>query len=1086
MHRKAQNIDSGFGTGQGSDESQPLSELQWGIWLGTQRIGKAPGHHMVFTFTLAGHIDIDAFRRAFQAILNRFDALRIVIEYRDGLPRQRALPPFRFDLGVVDLSKAPGSLVEWVNNRIRHPLMLEKRLFDSALIRQSSSRFVWYLNIHHLIADGWSYELIYRVMAKFYMYACHGTIPCDSPGKSFITYVSSRDARGHERTITHHSLLSPGPLILGDLVPEERRLRKTLSGEQMLLLNRFMGDRTAFHIDLARIQVFTTVLLVWLHQTTRRSQITVGIPFHGRRTESSRSVVGLLQRTLPVTVEIGDNETFASLRQKVAGQIWDGIRGNGNGRHCDADASEILINYPNVSFPDFAGVPVQASWVHPGYGDGHRRLFVQVHDFNQSGRLTIDFDANEGCFSILAHRRMADQVLFLFERVLAQPEKRLFEFDRMPSGQWAEVVRTFNNTNMVFPSEKTLADLFEAQAETTPQSVAVVHGNTTLQYANLNARANRLAHRLRAAGIGPGMLVAVCAAPSVNQLVGLLAIFKVGGGYLPLDPAYPRKRLAFMLSDARVHLLLLEDRYRGQISEPGIETMSLDSTECKTHPTTNPERAETAASDIAYVVYTSGSTGTPKGVAMPQRAMANLITWQIRKGTRLDCPRTLQFTPLSFDVSLQEIFATWCAGGTLVVPEVSTRRDPESTLRLLIEENIEQLFVIYTPMKHLAEAANRLGLYPSRLREVITAGEQVHVTPAIRRFFEHLPECSFQNQYGPSETHIVTRHLLSGPPTDWKDFPSIGRAIANTQIYLLDLHRRPVPKGCEGELYIGGAQVADGYLHRPEWTAQRFVPDPFHPVPGSRMYRTGDLGMFDEEGRIQFLGRIDHQVKVRGYRIEPGEIEAVLNEHPLIQENVVVARGKREKRLVAYCVPGSEAEPSIEELRRLLSSRLPNFMVPSFYIMLSSIPRLPNGKLDRDALPAPGTDRPVLESVIVPPSTPTEQAIAGVWRSVLHLNAVGINDSFFDLGGDSLSLLQVHQRLREQGIELDVVDLFTYPTPAALATRIDKGSGKQSVIADATGRAQKRRAARKRRMIKRGEIHGKGDDPFGSTHRDEE
>ena len=418
---------------------------------------------------------------------------------------------------------------------------------------------------------------------------------------------------------------------------------------------------------------------------------------------------------------------------------------------------------------------------------------------------------------------------------------------------------------------------------------------------------------------------------------------------------------------------------------------------------------------------------------MTQRPLVNLLTWQVCSWRFSGHRTTLQFAPLSFDVSFQEIFSALTSGGRLVMVSDEIRRNPATLLQLISEAGVERLFLPFVALQHVAAAAEGWALDCSCLCEVIVAGEQLQITKEIASWFASFDGCILHNQYGPTEAHVVTAFPLAGPPAEWPTFPPIGRPIANTQVYLLDRHLHPVPIGVVGELYLGGAGLARGYLHRPELTPERFIPHPFSELPGERLYRTGDLARYRPDGNIEFLGRLDHQVKVRGFRIELGEIEAVLGGHPGVREVVVLARedSPGEKRLVAYVVAQEGPAPSGSELRGFLKERLPEYMVPSTFVGLEALPLTPNGKVDRRALPVP-EGRGVAEGY-VPPCTPTEELLAGIWGEVLHLERVGRQDNFFALGGHSLVAIRVVSRVRDTfGVELPVRCVFESPTVAEL------------------------------------------------------
>jgi amino acid adenylation domain-containing protein len=465
------------------------------------------------------------------------------------------------------------------------------------------------------------------------------------------------------------------------------------------------------------------------------------------------------------------------------------------------------------------------------------------------------------------------------------------------------------------------------------------------------------------------------------------------------------------------------------ITVPFLEEISNISTDVK------PE-------NLAYVIYTSGSTGKPKGVAMSNRSLVNLLMWQIENGIANRDAKTLQFSPISFDVSFQEIFSTLCAGGTLVLIPDDVRRDAIALLKLLTEQKIERLFLPFVALQQLAEVAASSDYLPVSLREIITAGEQLQMTTALTNFLTRLPNCTLQNQYGPSETHVVTAFTLE-PSTDTQRFsslPPIGRPIANTQIYILNSHHQPVPINVPGELYIGGVGLASGYLNLPELTKEKFIPIPYSllPAPCPLLYKTGDLARYLPDGNIEFLGRIDNQVKIRGFRIELGEIETALTAHPQISEAVVMLRedipGK--KRLVAYVVETLHIKSQQNILRDFLKQELPEYMVPSVFVFLDALPLTPSGKIDRRRLPVPSVSHD-LES-FVPPRTPTEENLAQIWQEVLGLEQVSIHDNFFECGGHSLLATQVISRLRQNWkIELPLRRLFEKPTVAQLAASID-------------------------------------------------
>jgi amino acid adenylation domain-containing protein len=579
-----------------------------------------------------------------------------------------------------------------------------------------------------------------------------------------------------------------------------------------------------------------------------------------------------------------------------------------------------------------------------------------------------------------------------------------------------------------------LVALFHAQVDRTPDAPAVSFEGAQLTYAQLGRRASGLAQALRAEGIGPDSVVAISLERSLDLAVAVLGVLEAGAGYLPLDVNYPAERLAFMLEDARVKVLVTQRSLAASLPAPSARVLCVEDLAGsgeRLAPSAGPEH-------LVYVIYTSGSTGKPKGVAMHQAPLTNLVAWQLGD-SKFGPGRTLQFAPLSFDVHFQEMFSTWCAGGTLVMIREALRLEAVKLLELLQRERVQRLFLPFIALQSLCEVATAHGVYPSELKEIVTAGEQLQVTPQVVRFFEQLPACTLFNHYGPSETHVVTSLRLEGPPASWPALPSIGRAITNVTTAIVDEQLRPVPRGQEGELLLGGVAVARGYLHRPELTAQKFIT-----VAGQRWYRAGDLARELPDGNLEFLGRIDGQVKVRGYRIELGEVEVAIAAQPHVKQVAVTVREDEpgDKRLVAYVVADAEVPGLVSALRAALEAALPEYMVPSAFVLLEALPRTPSGKIDRRALPRPSATRPALQQEYAAPRTELEQKLERVWAKLLGLDAIGVNDSFFELGGNSLLALKCISLLRlELKLDVPVVKLFEVPTVAGLAAFVE-GQGR--------------------------------------------
>jgi len=597
------------------------------------------------------------------------------------------------------------------------------------------------------------------------------------------------------------------------------------------------------------------------------------------------------------------------------------------------------------------------------------------------------------------------------------------------------VLVEWNDTTAEPPGERLIHRWFEAQAARTPTAAAVVAAGRTLSYAELDARANRLAHHLVGLGAGPDVAVGLCVDRSPEMVVGILGILKAGAAYVPLDPEYPRDRLAYMVEDSRTPLVVTESRLRDSL--PGVDAGVVLLDELAGGAKAPPAVAA-GPENLAYVIYTSGSTGRPKGVQVEHRNLVHSTHARVL-GYRRPVDRFLLLSSFAFDSSVAGLFWTLCQGGTLVLPPRDAQGDPAAIARLVPEHRVSHVLCVPTLLGLVLAEAPALAL--ESLTTVIVAGEACpRELPG--RLRACLPGAELYNEYGPTEATVWSTVHRCDPGA--LGAVSIGRPVANTRTYVVDDQLRPVPAGVPGELLVGGEGVARGYLGRPALTAERFLPDPFGGRPGGRLYRTGDLVRWRLDGTLEFLGRLDGQVKIRGHRIELGEVEAALGRHPSVREAVAVARedSPGDQRLVAYFVPANGSIPPAAELRNWLRASLPEPMVPSAFVPLEGLPLSPNGKVDRRALPRPERSTPAQEHDDGPPRTPAEEIVAATWAAVLGLERVGLHDDFFALGGHSLLATQVVSRLRDAfSIDVPLRTLFEAPTVSALAQRVERIRG---------------------------------------------
>ena len=644
-----------------------------------------------------------------------------------------------------------------------------------------------------------------------------------------------------------------------------------------------------------------------------------------------------------------------------------------------------------------------------------------------------------------------------------------------PTVKHIEVVKSPSFQSATEPLAGRVHRLFEAQAARAPGAPAVIAGGRVTSYDGLNRAANRLARHLRRCGVGTDVPVGICLERSLEAVVSVLAVLKAGGAYLPLDPAYPAERLAYMLENSGARVLItvpaIQRAWPAGLTtiRPDEQTAGDDEADLDADP------GEPEADPLAYVIYTSGSTGRPKGVAMPHGPLLNLLRWQARACPLAPGSRVLQFAPLSFDVSFQEVFSTLGEGGTLLLIAEELRRDPRGLLRFLAEEEVARLFVPPVMLYQLADQCADGGSVPRALREVITAGEALRITPAVAKFFARLRSeggCQLHNHYGPSETHVVTAYTLPGEPETWPALPSIGQPIDGVELRLLDEEGRDVLPGQPGAVHLGGLCLARGYLHDPELTAAKFVHR-----DGARWYHAGDLAQAGPDGNLQFLGRADDQVKIRGFRIELGEVEAVLARHPAVREAAVAAVSGAEgmQELAGYCVPrDAGCPPAASDLRRWLLGQLPDYLVPTHFAVLDQLPLTPSGKVDRRALSRhPSTRAAGAEARSAPPRTPLEKTVAQAWEETLGIRGPGVNDRFFEVGGNSLHAVRLHTKLCQTlGREFPIAAIFQHPTIAALAGHLDPAGGASAAAPSIQDRARRQQQQQQAAAAARSRLAG--------------
>jgi amino acid adenylation domain-containing protein len=1051
------------------DRELPLSFAQQRLWF-LDQLEAGSSYNVPLALRLTGALDVEALEASLNEIVKRHEALRTSFSVVDGRPRQVIADGLRLSIRRTDLrSHVEAEREHEVLRRAREEARLPFDLAHGPLVRATllqlgQAEHVVLLTMHHIISDGWSLGVLFRELSNLYGAFLEGR-PSPLPNLP----VQYADFASWQREWLKGDVLAlqldywrqrlAGPLAVLELPIDHPRppVLTFRAGVHRELFPKTLCDALQEVSRREGTTLFMTLLAAFqalLSRSTGQEDVVVGSPIAGRNRREVEDLIGFFVNSLVMRTDVSGDPTFRELLGRVRETTLEAYAHQDvpfekiveelqpqrdRGRNPLFQVMFALQNAPMevVELPRLTLEIMEPK-------TATTRLDLELHLWERPEGLRVVCAFKEDLFDAPTIGRMIEQFRTLLEAVVAHPEHRLSELAALGPAERRRLLVEWNDTDRPYPSEATLHALIEAQVERTPEAPAVGFGEEWLTYRELNSRANRVAHRLRARGVGPETRVGVYLERSLGLVVGLLAVLKAGGAYVPLDPSYPVDRLSYMLEDSQAPVLLTEDTLVPELATGAVARLCLDADgdEIARESERNLD-AGGAPNGLAYVIYTSGSTGRPKGAMNTHAAICNRLLW-MQDTYRIDgADAVLQKTPFSFDVSVWEIFWPLLAGARLVIAKPGGHRDGAYLVDAIERHRITTLHFVPSMLEVFLHEE---GLERCRtLKRVICSGEALSAGLQDRFFSRLMAE--LYNLYGPTEAAIDVTSWACERGSRPRSVP-IGRPIANTRTYVLDSRLQPVPAGTVGELFLGGVAVGRGYLGRPELTAEKFVPDPFGGDPGARLYRTGDLSRWRPDGALEYLGRIDHQVKLRGFRIELGEIEAMLRQHPGVREAVVLAREDTpgDTRLVAYPVAASGQHVTAAQLRSFLQARLPEYMVPASFVIVEGLPFTPNGKLDRRALPPPDRARPMLDEEFVPPRTPLETVIAAAFGQVLGVDRVGANDSFFGLGGHSLLATQAVSRLRHSfRAEVPLRLLFEAPTVAGLAAALetDRDRGKR-------------------------------------------
>jgi amino acid adenylation domain-containing protein len=1041
----------------------PATEAQKEIWLSVQLGDDANcAYNESVSLKIRGALSLSNLDKALQSLVQRHEALRTTIS-PDGttlcISSSANVSMSLVDLTVNEADKSD-QIRFYLQQAVESPFDLEHGpLLRAVLLRVLENEHLLILTAHHIICDGWSWGVIIPELGKFYTGLQRGIIPELEEIDCFSDYaLESATTANNEETLASEEYwlkqFSDSVPVLNLPTDYPRPPLRSFSSKCEV---RSLDQSLAVSLKQLGAKLgcsFMTTLLgafeVFLHRLTGQTDLVVGIPSAGQAATGRYTLVGHCVNLLPLRTQIIPSQSFSDYLVARQSHVLDAYD-NQNftfGRlvqklSIPRDTSRIplvstIFNIDKALESDqLAFVDLEVEFKSNPRTSENFELSVNLTEFRE--RVILEWEYGTHLFSNETVKQQIAAFETLLRGIVAEPDLEIFRLSFVPESD-LKLLTSWNQARIDPRSKVTIHQLFEAQAEQIPTIVAVRFDQQLLTYRELNEKANQLAHYLQSLGLGVGNRVGICLNRSLEMAIAFLGVLKAGCAYVPLDPNYPIERLAFMAQDSQVKTILTCSTLKSFVPENSCPTFCLDSD----WPTVdqfsiqNPN-SNLEPSEAAYVIYTSGSTGVPKGVLVAHQGLVNHCLAMAQSFSLTTNDRVMQFASISFDIAVEEIFPTWISGATLVLRKEEILASIDEFLHFVEKE---QITILDLPTAFWHEWVNQLEEstpLPDCVRLVVVGGEKASRT-AYRKWTQMIgSQCRWLNTYGPTETTVTaTLYDPEGQLEETQVDIPIGKPIANVQTYVLDPQKQPVLIGLPGELYIGGLGVAIGYHNRPEVTLERFIPNPFSRQSNDRLYKTGDLVRYLSDGNLEFLGRIDSQVKVRGFRIEIGEIEAAIVAHSDVQQVAVILKEESptDQRLVAYIISTQSAETLINEIRQTLVQKLPTYMMPSAFICLDSFPLTPNGKIDLKQLPNP-TYQSMSASQYEAPRTPLEQQIADIWATVLRLDRVSIHSNFFELGGHSLLATQVIARLRKTlNLNITLRNLFELPTVAKLADKL--------------------------------------------------
>ncbi|MCX7708612.1 MAG: amino acid adenylation domain-containing protein [Clostridia bacterium] len=1034
----------------------PITHPQLAIWY-TEKVHPGTNFgNILATVRIKGNLDYALLEAAINLIIQKNDGTRIRIIENDGKPRQ-SITGYKYSkVDFLDFSTIGGeaALLKWEQSVANIPLQLEnENLYQPTLFKLDENEGGFHIKTHHIICDGWSIVTSSAQIVEYYAMLKNGMKVGARNKPSYIDYILCEEEFNHsKRFLLQKEFWDKKFETMPEFVsfkPHNGGIRSTKAQRKSFILSRELTAQIHNYCSghkVSPLNIFLSAVYIYIFRVTNKKDIVLGTPILNRSNSREKDTFGMFTGMIPVRILMNPDLDYSAFVEMISKEWilllknqkypYNLILKNYREKHRVTDnLFDISVSYQNVKYQKIElGGDYDYYWTFNGSQTDS--LQIHIRDWENQGEYQIDLDYLTEEFTEEEIKQVFNCVRNILADITLHPNKKLNQIDLLSEDDKNKLLRAFNDTDCEYPSEKTLVQVFEEQVEKTPQNTAVMYEGLKWTYAELNEKANQLARILKTWGVKAESIVAIIAERSFEMMVGILGILKAGGAYLPISPEYPIERIRYMLEDSKSPVVLTQKRLMGQL-DLDCPMIDLNSENAYSSDGSNLPLQNTSK-NLAYVIYTSGSTGKPKGVMIEHYSVINRILWMQKMYSIDETDVILQKTPFTFDVSVWELFWWSFQGAAVCFLEPGGEKDPEKIVKAIEGNKITTMHFVPSMLNAFLEYLES-GIDFSRLgalRQVFASGEALHLHQ-VKKFNTLLNKTNgtkLHNLYGPTEATVDVSYFDCSSGEELKTIP-IGKPIDNTKLYVLDGENELLPIGVAGELHIAGDGLARGYLNRPELTAEKFVPCPY--LPGERMYKTGDLACWMHDGNIEYLGRIDHQVKIRGLRIELGEIENQLLKLGFIKDAVVIDRAdsKGNKYLCAYIV--TTREYSLGEIKDHLSRELPDYMIPSQFMRLEKIPLSPNGKADRKALPEP--DHKVRSEVVfAAPGNSMEEQLLQIWADTLNVPGIGIDHNFFEEGGDSLSAITLISRIhKELDIDMPVSQVFGTPTIRAMAEKIN-------------------------------------------------